>query len=276
MLLLLVAAGFGIPRAFAAEPFFFIQLTDPQFGMAAKDANFEQETANLEFAVAAVNRLKPAFVVVTGDLVNKPGDAAQIAEYKRILAKVRGIPVYSLPGNHDVGNAPTPQTLMAYTNQLGADHYTFEHGGVAGVVLNSGIIHTPDKVQPWKEAQDKWLKKELTRLNGEKKRILVFQHHSWFLNAADEPDEYFNIPRAVRGPYLTLLREAGVKQVFCGHLHRNCVATDGDLEVITTGPVGQPLGKDSQSGFRIVIVRDTGIEHRFYEFGEIPNQVSLK
>src|ERR1043165_9970699 len=49
----------------------FIQMSDPQFGMYSKDVNFTHETANFEFAIAAANRLKPAFVVVTGDLINK-------------------------------------------------------------------------------------------------------------------------------------------------------------------------------------------------------------
>ena len=64
----------------AAESFFFIQLSDPQLGMFTENTNFVQETANYEFAVATVNRLKPAFVVVTGDLVHRPGDRDQIAE----------------------------------------------------------------------------------------------------------------------------------------------------------------------------------------------------
>ncbi len=46
----------------------FIQMSDPQFGMYDKDADFVHETANFEFAVAAANRIKPAFVIVTGDL----------------------------------------------------------------------------------------------------------------------------------------------------------------------------------------------------------------
>jgi serine/threonine-protein phosphatase CPPED1 len=33
-----------------------------------KNASFEHETVNLEFAVASANRMKPAFVVITGDL----------------------------------------------------------------------------------------------------------------------------------------------------------------------------------------------------------------
>ena len=46
--------GLAAQPAVPAAPFFFIQLTDPQFGMIAGNAGFEQETANLEFAVATV------------------------------------------------------------------------------------------------------------------------------------------------------------------------------------------------------------------------------
>src|SRR6266404_3591877 len=66
----------------------FIQMSDPQFGMYTKDASFEHETLNFEFAIATANRLKPAFVVITGDLVNQSGNDAQVAEYKRIVAKL--------------------------------------------------------------------------------------------------------------------------------------------------------------------------------------------
>ena len=36
----------------------FIQMSDPQFGMFTKNASFEHETVNLEFAIASANRLK--------------------------------------------------------------------------------------------------------------------------------------------------------------------------------------------------------------------------
>src|SRR6187401_1436262 len=94
-------------QAPATPPFFFVQMSDPQFGMFTKDADFAQETANFELAIATMNRWKPAFVVITGDLVNKAGDAAQIAEYRRIAAKLdRAIPLHNIAGNHDVENEP--------------------------------------------------------------------------------------------------------------------------------------------------------------------------
>jgi 3',5'-cyclic AMP phosphodiesterase CpdA len=272
-----VLAVLLLPQPSRAEaPFFFIQLSDPQFGMFTDNTNFAQETANFEFAVATVNRLRPAFVIVTGDLVNKPGDAAQIAEYRRIAGQIdRSIPVYDVAGNHDVGNVPTPASLAGYTNLFGADHYTFRHSGLMGIVLNSSIIHSPQKTSEQLVEQERWLKKELERARGEGARhVVIFQHHPWFLSAADEPDQYFNIPRDRRTQYLSLFREFGVKYLFSGHYHRNAVAHDGELEAVTTGPVGKPL--DDKSGLRIAIVRDEGIEHRYYHFGEVPNQVDLR
>ena len=134
---------FGLARAEAAEPLFFIQLSDPQFGMYADNADFQQETANFEFAIATANRLKPAFVIVTGDLVNKAGDKAQADEYLRIAAKLdRSIPLYQLPGNHDIGNEPTPESIAAYVARFGPDHYSFrcgpDHG--AGAQLRSHSV----------------------------------------------------------------------------------------------------------------------------------------
>jgi serine/threonine-protein phosphatase CPPED1 len=260
----------------AAEPFFFIQLSDPQFGMFTGNHDFAQETANFEFAVATVNRLRPVFVVITGDLVNKPGDAAQIAEYQRLLRKVDStIPVYTVVGNHDIGNVPTPVRITVYTNQFGADHHTIRHAGFVGIVLDSVVIHSPEQITNQLAEQECWLRTELEHARQSRaQHIVIFAHHPWFLNAAGEPDDYFNIPRERRAAYLTLFHEFGVKYLFSGHYHRNTVARDGDLEAVTTGPVGKPLG-EGKSGLRVVIVRDDHIEHRFYDFGDLPNRIDL-
>ena len=274
---LVVAFLFCAGLARAAEPFFFVQLTDPQLGMFADNTNFVQETANFEFTVAAINRLHPAFVVITGDLVNKMGDAAQIAEYRRVLGKIDpAIPVYNVPGNHDVGNVPTRKTIAAYEREFGPDHYSFKHGDFVGLVLDSNLIQAPQQTPELAAEQERWLKSELERArNGNARHIVLFQHHPWFLKEAGETNQYFNLPREQREKYLAWFREFGVKHVFCGHYHRNALARDGDLEIVTSAPVGKPLGRDP-SGMRVVIVTDSGIRHHYYSFGEIPNRVDLR
>jgi serine/threonine-protein phosphatase CPPED1 len=105
----------AIPGAGQEQPFYFMMLADPQLGMYANNGNFVRETANLEFAIATVNRLKPGFVIMLGDLVNKAGDADQQREFKRIAGKIDpSVPVYYAPGNHDVDREPTPESLAAY------------------------------------------------------------------------------------------------------------------------------------------------------------------
>jgi len=270
---ILIAALFAAALT-AAEPFFFIQLSDTQFGMYAKDENFAQETANFQFAAATINRLKPKFVVITGDLVNKPGDAAQIAEYLRICSTIDpSVKVYHVAGNHDVGNEPTKESLDAYRHSIGRDYYSFQEGDLVGIVLNSQLIQHPEKVPSEFDAQETWLRSELARARESgAKHIVVFQHQPWFIESPDEADQYFNIPAERRAGYLALLREFGVRQVFAGHYHRNAGGRSGSLEMITTGPIGMPID-GAKSGMRIVAVKDTGIVHKFYDLGDLPNTV---
>ncbi|MGH9720179.1 MAG: metallophosphoesterase [Bryobacteraceae bacterium] len=260
----------------AQQPIFFLQMSDPQFGMYTRDQSFEQETANFEFAIATANRLKPAFVVICGDLINKPGDETQAAEYLRIAGKLdQSIPLYPVAGNHDVRNEPTPESLAWYRKRFGRDYYTFRSGNLAAFVLNSSLIHSPQHAMADLEAQEQWLRGALeqSRQAGVRHRV-VFQHHPFFLEKPDEPDQYFNIPLERRRRYLDLLVEYGVTHVFAGHYHRNAFGRSGALEMVTTGPVGMPQGKED-SGMRVVMVRESGIEHQYHQLGRLPQRVEL-
>jgi len=266
----------GLVAAGAAEPLFFIQLSDSQFGFYAQNTNTQQETANFEFAIATANRLKPSFVIVTGDLVHKAEKQEQAEEYQRIIAKLdKSIPVYQLPGNHDLGNDPTPESIAKYAARFGPDHYSFRCGSIMGLVLNSCLIKSPENVSQQAEQQETWLKAELAKAREERVRhVIVFQHHPWFVENIDEPDGYHNLPKQERRRFLDLFRQHGVTHIFAGHHHANKTAKYESIEMVTSGAIGKPLRKDV-SGLRIVIVRDAGIEHQFYHLGEIPNRISL-
>jgi 3',5'-cyclic AMP phosphodiesterase CpdA len=273
--LLIVFSGCASIRY--TESFTFFQMADTQFGFFNENKEFSRETRNFEKAIAETNRLKPAFVVVCGDLVNKPGDMAQISEYKRIAAMLDpAIKIYNVSGNHDVENIPTPAALNIYQKQFGPDRYTFRSGNIFGIVLNSSLIKDPSKAPDEAAAQEAWVRTALEdgKISGSK-NIMIFMHHPFFLNSADEPNEYFNIDLDKRKIYLELFDRYKVRQIFAGHYHRNAGGRAGNIEMITTGPVGRPLGSDS-SGFRIVNVNKTIVTHKYYSLDSLPARLILK
>jgi 3',5'-cyclic AMP phosphodiesterase CpdA len=260
--------------------FFFLQLADTQFGMFSDNADFAKETELVTHAVQHINRLKPKFVIVCGDLVNSgPGGKThpeQAREFKRLMGQVDpSIPLVCVCGNHDVGNRPTPGLLSAYRKEFGDTHFGFWVGGVRCLALNSSLYYDPTGAPQEFESQDQWFRAELSAAKQSgAPHILVFQHHPWFLKDADEPDQYFNIPQTRRAPALRALQEAGVRAVLAGHYHRNAYGKHGDMEMITTSAVGKPLGKDP-SGFRVVKVYRQRIEHRYYGLEDVPQVVKL-
>ncbi len=273
---LTVAVLLSFSAAGQQQPWFFAVMADPQFGMYAKDQNFAQETANFEFAIANMNRLHPRFVIICGDLVNRQGDAAEIAEYKRILRKLDpAIPAYSVAGNHDVGNIPTPETIDGFRTAIGRDYYTFSAGDILGVVLDSNLIRAPEGDPNAARQQEEWLEKTLAGAKSNpQQQIVVFQHIPYFIKEPDEEDGYFNIPKPARRKYLDLVEQAGVKYVFAGHYHRNAGGIDGPLTEVVTGATGMPLG-GSLSGFRIVSVHGQKLDSTWFPFGGIPNQIDF-
>jgi hypothetical protein len=53
-----------------------------------------------------------------------------------------------------------------------------------------------------------------------------------------------------------------VRIAFAGHWHRNALGFDGRFEMVTSGPVGYPLGQDPP-GYRTVEIGDD-VTHEYH------------
>ncbi|MFW6174634.1 MAG: metallophosphoesterase [Chloroflexota bacterium] len=286
---------------------YFMQLADPQFGMfAALSGKSEEEAAEYRArglkvrplpkitglqperelfgeAIKEANRLRPAFVVVCGDMVHQWDDPEQLDAVKEIASRLSpDIPIYWVPGNHDAccdgAQAVTHDTLSAYRSNFGADYYAFQHGGTSFIVANSAVMYAPEGVEDEWSAQLSFLETELqAAARRDAGRIIVFTHHPLFVHHPEEnvPEESgVVVPLAQRRPVMDLLRRHGVSAVFAGHWHRNNYSCDDvtGMQMISSGAVGYPLG-DDPSGYRIVRVSPGGLSHRYFEFGDGPERL---
>ena len=235
----------------------FIQISDPQIGFL--ENGVEESAALIEKTAKMINRLSPDFVVVTGDMVNKPGDSLQLAVYFNGISKIEdGIPVYHIPGNHDIKGS-SEVSRKAYIDRFGYDRFSFTKQGHTFIGINTCPIKAGDMKA--EQEQFEWLEKELVKASNSKHRI-IFTHCPIVVKNIDEEDEYMNFPKEIRKKYMDIFRKYNVSLVLSGHLHNNAGCTAEGIELITSGPCGKPLGT-GVSGLTIVNIEKGDITHEY-------------
>ena len=267
--LLAVFVSHGI--AADSAPFFFLQLSDPQFGFMDNNKSISAETEAMNKAVTAINQLKPPFVVITGDFVNNSKSKEQIAAYKSMIAQIDpSVKVYMIPGNHDIGKV-SRASIDNYKKNYGETHFSFRYGDCAFIGIDSNIIKEEDKER--EEVQFKWLEQELQKTKDARFKF-VFTHCSVFLKRMDEPVNYSNFSLPMREKYVRLFQKYGVNAIFAGHLHNNAYGKVGDMEMITIGPVGKVLGTGYQ-GMNLVKVYPDRFISEFIALNQFPKEVVM-
>ena len=267
--LLAVFVSHGIAADSAS--FFFLQLSDPQFGFMDNNKSISAETEAMNKAVTAINQLKPPFVVITGDFVNNSKSKEQIAAYKSMIAQIdSSVKVYMIPGNHDIGKV-SRASIDNYKKNYGETHFSFRYGDCAFIGIDSNIIKEEDKER--EEVQFKWLEQELQKTKDARFKF-VFTHCSVFLKRMDEPVNYSNFSLPMREKYVHLFQKYGVNAIFAGHLHNNAYGKVGNMEMITIGPVGKVLGTGYQ-GMNLVKVYPDRFISEFIALNQFPKEVVM-
>ena len=267
----------------------FIQMADPQFGMYSSISKlsesdiaerrerginieykgpvlegFGKETLLFTEAIEAANQINPNFVVICGDMVHNSDSKEQIQELLRISRLLKEeIKIYWVAGNHDVGDSPTQTDLNEYKERFGEYNYSFQEKNCYFIVINSAICYDPSLVPDEWNNLISFLEKELeVAATSQYKHRIIFMHHPLYLNDPHEGDNYLVIPSERRSRMLDLITEYEVDFVFTGHLHKNNYKKLGSTELVSTGPVGFPLGNDP-SGIRHVQVHGDFLTHEY-------------
>lgn len=250
----------------------FIHLSDPQFGMFGafeKHNSLEKETILMQKAVDAINRLKPKYVLITGDLVNDRNNEEQIKEYKRLTSLInKKIPVYEIPGNHDVGNDALNEDVERYKERFGSDRFSFGYKNTYVIGINTNLIWGENI--PLEAEQYNWLKEELKQGQKYKYRI-VAGHHPIYVKEPNEQKSYENLSLAKRTEYLELFRNNRVNMYLSGHLHFPANDSSAGVPLCTAGAVGYPIR--GKSGMNIISVTPSGVNAKFFDFENVPQSI---
>jgi len=229
--------------------FTFGQLCDPQLGMGG----YEHDIATFRQAVTDLNRLRPDFVVICGDLVHETGSDQAFADFNDIKSGFE-MPCHCAAGNHDIGGQPTAALLSRYRKLIGPDWYTVEHKGCTFIIVNTQLWKSP--VPEETDRQDGWLLEVLNRARERSSPAFIVGHYPLYLEDPLEEEEYFNLPVSRRKELLGLYMKSNVAAVLAGHTHRNVVkdhapegpaATGGPIQLVASATTsrnfdGAPMG----------------------------------
>lgn len=244
---------------------FFIQISDPQLGFMTKTEDHTPEIQWMEQIIKEVNRLKPDFVVFSGDLVHWRTDEKALSEFNLLCKKFSPeIPIYYLPGNHDVGNEAEANEVEAFITRYGHDRFVHKAHDYTVIGYNSCIIKACTAAEG---SEYEWLKKQLKKAR-KKRPIIMVAHHPIFLKKLEEKETYENFPEKYRQKYLDLFSKHHVNTILAGHLHHCAKGSYLDIELATAGAAGRPLGKD-KPGIQIISIMNRKVNATYYEIEQL-------
>ena len=171
------------------------------------------------FVFNAIRQSDAAFCVHLGDMINPvpelPSYATAASNFAEISADL-GMPLYLVPGNHDIGDKPVDwmpagmvdaTNIAIYEKHFGRHFYSFDHASVHFIVVNSSLINSGD---PAEETQRKWLEADFEAHADS--RTFIFIHYPIFVSQPDEAGSYDNIDEPGRSWLLNLLAQYVARQ----------------------------------------------------------------
>ncbi len=179
-----------------------------------------------------IARVKPSFVVQTGDLVGGDGTDQKLWQgFDQTIKPLRDLgPYYVVVGNHDRGAKDLPKRYDLPVEQPGDTWYTFVQGTARFIVLDSNELRLPKKGA----RQLKWLEQQLAA--AREPVLLVCLHHPPYCIGAYRPGDL-----TVRRRVVPLLRRYGVTAVFSAHDHSYYRTRRDNITYIVTAGGGAPL-----------------------------------
>ena len=253
-----------------SKQFTFVQITDIHLDAV------EEHRIFFEKAIREINKINPAFVIATGDLVLTAESAtiSQAKEWYDIYSdsiKNLDVPIFNMVGNHDVVGIHYKKDVSTepgynkemYRDYFGPTYYSFDWSSYHCIVLDPNEFLEGNQFYKIPDYQIEWLRKNLSYRQG--KPLLVFFH---------EP----TIAWEDRTEVLNLLNQHTTK-MFSGHWHMDAlIDSQGIPEQVTGALCGEWWRGDcmdgSPCGYRLIQVDEENI-FSFYKGVGIERQINI-
>jgi 3',5'-cyclic AMP phosphodiesterase CpdA len=218
-----------------------------------------------------VDATRPDIVINSGDVsFDGPVNRGDL-EFAKSLHDALPVECRSIPGNHDIGDNPTPvgspptqavtpETVDAFVSIFGEDRWRFEAGGWYFIGLNSLLMNTGLA----REAEQfGWLASQLASLGG--KPLALFLHKPLYLNAPDDPElpatAIRYIPQPARARLIKMLDAVDLRLVASGHVHQRRDFTRGHTRHLWAPSSGFVISDKKQ---QVIGIKEVGlVEYRF-------------
>ncbi len=272
------------PLASAAKAnFTFVHVTDLHIQPELRAAERCRE------CLAAINRLRPSFVIAGGDLVFDalavPRDRARLLYglYRDTAARIEA-PLHNTLGNHDVfglyersGVSPSAAEYgkKMYEDRIGRRYYSFDYRGWHFVVLDSiGLTPARAYIGHIDEEQMDWLRADLEK-TGTVTPVVAVTHiplSTGVLQWMMPKHDYRMIVVNNAAEVLELLHRYNIKAVLQGHTHIRETLEYRGCQYITSGSVcgeswrGPKWGVHPE-GFGVLTVDGASVSWRYRTYG---------
>ncbi len=235
----------------------FVHLTDPHVGRKSDAEAFA-------IAIEAIERLdpQPAFVVITGDLTESFRHAEVL--YLKNLVDRFTLPVLLVPGNHDVGFDPTPDTIAKWNAAFPkfATPYQRDFGPLRIVAMDAQLYNARRSNKEVNRIADRqwWdMIKLLKAAKREGRRTIMAYHIPIVPNFFRQ-----RVSGSWRTADMKRMRKAlssnDVEATLTGHLHRDETYLEDKTWMLNAPPIS--LKYEREPSYRLFRVTSSGLMFR--------------
>ena len=241
LLLLCVHIYFGDINADTSRHFFppsseFITTNTSDFSVAIISDTGANDTV-LEKIIDDIvtSSPQPNFILHLGDILTHRTNTGLHWILDEIYPKLHGIPLYFIPGNHDVQRNDM-RDILPYKTVMGPSYYWFGYNNVLFIGLDTSFEKIDDK-------QLKWLNDTLIKIRPLFERCIIFTHVPPIDIKPDLISDHALDAESAK-KFESIIRHNKIDAMIFGHVHYYSESKFAGIPVYTIPSSGQTIRGD--------------------------------